>query len=123
MNEERVFSVEEANAMLPSLRKSLALIREARQTVLSGAEPIRRSAPADGGGKQGKEYWEPLAALRREVEAITGQGVILRDPEAGLVDFPTEREGRLVFLCWRAEEDRVGFWHGPEGGFAGRRPL
>jgi hypothetical protein len=123
MNEERVFSVEEANAMLPSLRKSLALIREARQTVLSGAEPIRRSAPADGGGKQGKEYWEALAALRREVEAITGQGVILRDPEAGLVDFPTEREGRLVFLCWRAEEDRVGFWHGPEGGFAGRRPL
>jgi hypothetical protein len=123
MSEDRLFSVEEANALLPALRDSLARIREARQVVLSGAEPIRRSAPADGGGKQGKEYWEALAALRREVDAITGQGIILRDPETGLVDFPTEREGRLVFLCWRAEEDRVGFWHGPEGGFASRRPL
>lgn len=123
MSEDRLFSVEEANALLPALRDSLARIRVARQVVLSGAEPIRRSAQTDGGGKQGKEYWEALGTLRREVDSVTGQGIILRDPEAGLVDFPTEREGRLVFLCWRAEEDRVAFWHGPEGGFAGRRPL
>ena len=123
MSEDRVFSVEEANALLPVLSDALGRIRVARQLVLSGAEPIRRSAPTDGGGKQGKEYWEALATLRREVEAITGQGIILRDPETGLIDFPTERDGWLVFLCWRVGEDRVGFWHGPEGGFAGRRPL
>jgi hypothetical protein len=123
MSEDRMFSVEEANALLPALRDSLARIRLSRQAVLSGAEPIRRSAPEDGGGKQGKEYWEALGTLRREVDTITSQGIILRDPETGLVDFPTEREGRVVFLCWRAGEDRVEFWHGPEGGFAGRRPL
>jgi hypothetical protein len=120
---DREFTVEEANAALPALREALGRIREARQVVLSGGERIRRDAPTNGGGREGKEYWEALATLRREVEAITGQGIIVRDPETGLIDFPTEREGRVVFLCWRVGEDRVGFWHGPEGGFAGRRPL
>ena len=84
---------------------------------------IRRGAPQNGGGAHGKEYWEALSALRREVEALAGEGIILRDPESGLVDFPARREGRRVFLCWRVGEDSVGFWHGPETGFSGRRPL
>ncbi len=120
---EREFDVEEADRLLPSLTESLSRVRAARQVVLKGAEPIRRSAPMDGGGRQGKEYWEALATLRREVEAIIGQGIILRDPEQGLIDFPARRKGRRVYLCWRLGEERVAFWHGPESGFAGRRPL
>jgi hypothetical protein len=120
---DREFTAQEANALLPALTGSLATIREARQVVLSAGEQVRRSAPANGGGAPGKEYWEALATLRREVERVTEQGVILRDPESGLVDFPTRRDGREVFLCWRLGEERVGYWHGPEGGFAGRRPL
>jgi hypothetical protein len=120
---DREFTVEEANAALPVVREALVRIREARQVVLSGGERIRRSAPTNGGGREGKEYWEALATLRRDVEALNEQGIILRDPESGLIDFPTKRDGRDVFLCWRLGEDDVGFWHGPEGGFAGRRPL
>jgi hypothetical protein len=120
---EREYSVEEANALLPALAESLGSIREARQVVLRGGERIRRSAKADGGGRQGREYWEALATLRREVEGLTAQGIVLRDAETGLLDFPSRREGREVFLCWRLGEDRVDFWHGPESGFSGRRPL
>jgi hypothetical protein len=120
---EREFTVEEANSLLTALSESLGLIKEARQVVLRGGERIRRSAKADGGGRQGREYWEALATLRREVESLTAQGIVLRDAEAGLLDFPSRREGREVFLCWRLGEDRVGFWHGPESGFSGRRPL
>lgn len=120
---ERTFTVEEANGLLPQLALSLAKIRAARQTVLEGAEPVRRSAPANGGGAVGKRYWEALSTLRKEVEEVIRLGILLRDPETGLVDFPTERDGRLVFLCWRLGEERVAFWHGPESGFAGRRPL
>jgi hypothetical protein len=40
-----------------------------------------------------------------------------------LVDFPTEREGRIVFLCWRADEEGVIWWHEPDSGFLGRKPL
>jgi hypothetical protein len=57
------------------------------------------------------------------VESLNQQGIILRDPESGLVDFPATRDGRAIFLCWRLDEGEVGFWHGPEGGFAGRQPL
>jgi hypothetical protein len=120
---EREFTVEEANSLLPALSESLGLIKEARQVVLRGGERIRRSAKADGGGRQGRVYWEALAALRREVESMTAQGIVLRDAEAGLLDFPSRREGREVFLCWRLGEDRVEHWHGPESGFSGRRPL
>jgi hypothetical protein len=120
---DRRFTVEEANATLPTVREMLVRIREARQVVLSGGERVRQNAPTNGGGREGKEYWEALATLRRDVEALNERGIILRDPESGLVDFPATREGRDVFLCWRLGEADVGYWHGPEGGFAGRQPL
>ena len=123
MRSERSFSVEEANLLLPNLRKSLVVVQKARQVVLSGGERIRRSAPANGGGRQGREYWKALAALRREVESIAEGGILLRDADTGLVDFPTRREGREAFLCWRLGEDRVGYWHGPDTGYSGRRPI
>ena len=109
--------------MLPDLIPALERIREARQMVLSRGERIRASARSNGGGEPGAEYWGALATLRREVEAISKQGIVLRDPETGLLDFPAHIEGRTAFLCWRIGEDRVAYWHGPETGFAGRQPL
>ena len=120
---EPEYTPEQANEMLPEMTESLLRIREARQVVLSGGERIREVASLDGGGRQGKKYWEALSTLRREVEALNEKGIVLRDPETGLIDFPAKREGRDVFLCWRLGEDRVEFWHGPDSGFAGRRPL
>jgi hypothetical protein len=120
---ERRFTVAEANDRIPWLTEVLPRIRRARQVLLSGAERIRRTSPTDGGGKFGREYWEALQSLREDVEALAREGIILRDPETGLVDFPSEREGRPVLLCWRLGEDRVAFWHGPQAGFAGRQPL
>jgi hypothetical protein len=120
---EREFSVEEANGMLPALSESLVRIKEARRVVLEAGERVRRNAPGNGGGREGKEYWEALSTLRRDVEALNEQGIVLRDPESGLIDFPSRRDGREVFLCWRLGEADVAYWHGPESGFAGRRPL
>ena len=59
---------------------------------------------------------QALAELER-------QGIELRDPEQGLIDFRTEHAGREVFLCWRLGEDDLEWWHLPEDGFAGRRRL
>jgi hypothetical protein len=119
----RLYSPDEATALLPDLIEALERIRSARQLVLSRGERIRSSARRNGGGQPGTEYWEALAVLRREVESLTKQDILLRDPEMGLLDFPTRIEGRDVFLCWRLGEDRVRFWHGPETGFTGRRPI
>jgi len=120
---ERLFTVEEANAMLPELRRSLDAIRRARHEVLAGAEPFRGRAATNGGGEQRPEYWEAMSALREELERLIASGIVLRDAESGLVDFPSRVDGREVFLCWRPDENAVGYWHGPESGFAGRKPL
>ena len=121
--EERRFRVEEAQALLPDLREALERMREARQTLLRTGERVREVVAGNGGGPESVEYRDAAEVLKSEVERISEMGIILRDVESGLVDFPAERDGRTVFLCWRLGEDHVGFWHPPETGIAGRQPL
>ncbi len=123
MSEERVFTVEEANAMLPDLRDTLEAMRRARQIVLASAERVKGSVAGNGGGKPAGEYAEALEMIGRETERLSAEGVLLRDIDTGLVDFPGERDGQRVFLCWKLGEDEVGFWHPVDTGFSGRRPL
>jgi len=120
---DRVYTPREASEGLPALRQQLERIREARQTILRAAERIRDQVAADGGGHEGKDYWEATALLKTEIEDLAARGILLRDPQTGLVDFPGEREGRPVYLCWRLGEDTVSFWHEVASGFAGRKPL
>jgi hypothetical protein len=121
--EERFYTVEQANAAIDDLREALARIREARLTILRAATRIKREAPTNGGGEDGPGYWAAMRVLREEVEALAALGIVLRDADTGLIDFPSRREGRLVYLCWRPDEGRVGFWHEVDTGFGGRRPL
>jgi hypothetical protein len=121
--DERFFTVEEANGELATLRKRLARIREARVIILRSASVVRRHARRNGGGIDGTAYLEAMRVLRQELEALAGQGIILRDADAGLVDFPSRREGRAVYLCWRSDEERVDHWHEVNAGFTGRKPL
>ena len=123
MSEERTYSVEEANAAISDLRPRLARIREARHVVISAGERIRGAVASNGGGREGAAYWEAIRSLRAELERLAQEDILLRDPETGLVDFPGRVHGRPAFLCWRPDEDRVAYWHGPDSGYAGRRPL
>lgn len=120
---EHRFTVEEANARLEHLREVLPRIREARRTLLASGERVRGAAARDGGGREGSAHWEAMRTLRREVQGLSDDGIVLRDAESGLVDFPAEREGRVVYLCWRLGEEAVAHWHEVDGGFVGRRPL
>ena len=69
------------------------------------------------------EVDEHATGVARCIEAVHGLGVLVKDVDAGLVDFPALREGEEVLLCWHLGEDEIGYWHGLEDGFAGRRPL
>jgi hypothetical protein len=121
--ESRVFTVEEADALVPELRARLGRIRGARSVLIGAAEKIAEGSESNGGGEDGPAYFEANETLRTEVEAIVAQGIILRDAESGLVDFPSEREGREVFLCWRPQEETVSYWHEVDSGFSSRKPL
>jgi hypothetical protein len=85
---------------------------------------------SNGGGlekRDAEQLREKLERLSAELDAtiaeITAQGVQVKDVERGLVDFPTVIEGRPALLCWHVGEERIGFWHSEDDGFAGRRPL
>ncbi|MEW6059289.1 MAG: DUF2203 domain-containing protein [Actinomycetota bacterium] len=123
MAEDRVYSVEEANAELPDLLVRLQRMREARQTILRAAERIRSRVVVDGGEREGDDYWKASAALKGELERLAEQGILLRDAEVGIVDFPAERDGRGVYLSWRLGEDRVAWWHDVDSGFVSRKPI
>ncbi len=122
----KLFTVEEANALLPKLRELLEDVSTHRDAVRRKAplvEPVLRASVLNGGGKVGSEYGVEAYNLYLAIRRIRELGVLLKDLDAGLLDFPHERDGRVVFLCWRPPEERVGYWHEIEAGFAGRRPL
>ena len=123
---ERLFTVEEANALLPMLREILDdidLHRDALREKAPHMEPILKAAMANGGGRVGYEYGVEAYNLYLAVERIGQLGVVLKDLDMGLLDFPHGREGRVVFLCWHPPEERVAYWHDLDAGYAGRQPL
>ena len=122
----RLFTVEEANALLPSLRRILdeaALHRDALRERAPQMEPILRAATENVGGKAGSEYGVEAYNLYLALERIRELGVVLKDLDMGLLDFPHERGGRVVFLCWHPPEESVEYWHDLDAGYAGRQPL
>jgi hypothetical protein len=122
----RLFSVEEANALLPTLQgllKEVYVHRDAVRKKATDLEPILAAHRTNGGGKAGSEYGVEAYRLYRAIGRIQDLGVVLKDLDMGLLDFPHERDGRVVFLCWHPPEERVGFWHDIDAGYAGRQPL
>ncbi len=123
-DDERVFTVDEANALLRDLRERLARIRDAREVVIRTSTLVKDRVAADGGGVAGEPaYFEAARVLRTELERLAELDVVLRDPQSGLVDFLGEVDGRRVWLCWRVGEERVTHFHELDSGFAGRKPL
>lgn len=122
---ERHFTREEANALLPQLTALLTQLREARDelTDAEAHEALAEAAPANGGGEEGRQVGVAFLEVRRLLETVEQAGIVLRDIDRGLVDFPALIDGREVYLCWELGEDEVGYWHDLEGGYGGREPL
>lgn len=122
----KLFTVDEANELLPRLRGLLADARRHRDAARGKApdvEEVLQASPANGGGRTGSEYGVEAYRLFRAVGRIQELGVQIKDLDTGLLDFPHERDGQVVFLCWREPEESVAFWHEIEAGYAGRQPL
>jgi hypothetical protein len=114
------WTVERANAALPRVGAALRRIRE----LVTEARREREGASGLLEGNGHPAAPRGSGELRATVEALTGEGIILRDLDAGLVDFPARLDGgREYLLCWVLGEPAVEWWHWPETGFAGRRPL
>ncbi len=123
MTEDRLYTLEEANAELPDLRERLPRLRVARDGLIAASERIKEAVASDGGGVAEAGWFTHQQTLKTELEHLAERGILLRDPEVGLIDFPAERGGRPVYLCWRLGEDQVAWYHEANAGFGSRKPL
>lgn len=124
--QRKLFTVSEANRALPrlthilrTLRDCYGWLKEHRQQppFLVQKHQIINDSPVDF------EYFQTLVRVRGLLREIEDIGVLVKDLSQGLVDFPSRLNGREIFLCWKLGEDRVGFFHDPEAGYAGRQPV
>jgi hypothetical protein len=128
VREMKIFTVEEANALLPSVREIAGNIQKAHKGLSKYRESAKKAAEAadhgGGGVENGVHYAKLVTSLTKEMAELDSLGVQLKDFARGLVDFPSLRDGRLVLLCWQlGEGDQVEWWHDVDAGFAGRTPL
>jgi hypothetical protein len=121
----RHFTLDEANALLPRLNDLLHRLRSAKDELTDSEahELLADSAPGNGGGDAGQQVGEAFLEVRRMLGALEESGIVLRDIDRGLVDFPALIDGREVYLCWELGEDEIAYWHDLETGFGGRQPL
>ena len=128
----RYFTRDEAEALLPRLEPILRTLRDLRAD-LTGAEQQVEALLGKMRGN-GHAHQGELAALRARAGELTGAinerirevnqlGVLVKDLEMGLIDFPARRAGQDILLCWRLDEARIAWWHTLDGGFGARQPL
>jgi hypothetical protein len=119
----RHYSLEEATALLPRVGELLATMRDARDRLGDADARAALAEASNGGGEPGKVVSGGFLELRESMLELREREIVLRDLDRGLVDFPALRDGREVYLCWEEGESEIAFWHEPDTGFAGRRPL
>ena len=124
----KLFTLEEANSLLSRVRPIVKSIQRSHRRVSSFQTEAKRAsegAESGGGGMtRGPQYARLLLQLSFGAGQLENLGVQIKDYTQGLIDFPSMRDGRVVLLCWKADEgDQVEWWHDVESGFAGRQPI
>jgi hypothetical protein len=121
----RHFTREEADALLPEIEKWLARLDRCKTEFRSTGEKLDglMKTGQDLGGGLVNRHVRAMAGVGTAIREFHRRGILLKDAERGLVDFPAIRDGREVFLCWQRGEERVAFWHDLDAGYAGREPL
>jgi len=130
---ERYFTPSEANELLAEVRPLAESLVEHRNGMRLAAERRARLTAriaGNGGdldpqepGELDEQFERESQAVARAVEGLQRLGLLVKDLDRGLVDFPALHNGREVLLCWQVGEDEVAYWHGVDEGFAGRKPL
>ncbi|MES1257767.1 MAG: DUF2203 domain-containing protein [Acidobacteriota bacterium] len=130
----RYFTLSEARALLPSVGRTIREAVQAKgryQEAEQYLHDLGQRILMQGGmsvDTAAAESWKAQRdsnanALKNSLEKVEELGVVVKDLDVGLLDFPTLYRGEEVYLCWRMDEDDIEFWHGVHEGFAGRRQI
>jgi hypothetical protein len=125
MLHERHWTIEDTNAVLPWVADRVRRMRTARDRLAdeSTMTALPSIATVTGGAWPGRENAEATLELTFGLEQLSRLDIVVRDLDAGLIDFPALRDGEEVYLCWLVDEPEIEHWHELDAGFAGRRPL
>ena len=125
MIHERHYTLAEASELLPRVVELVERMRSARDRLgdLEAREALSEAGPTNGGGSPGRTVSEGFVDLRDSMAELRELEVVLRDLDRALIDFPSLRDGREVYLCWQVDENEVGHWHAAETGYPSRLPL
>jgi hypothetical protein len=130
----RYFTLEEAQQLLPEIDSLVDMILEAKRLFDEADNELRNrntkimmmggSIVHPGEIMKVRSRKETAGlALKESVDKLQSYGCLIKDPEMGLVDFPTLYHGQEVHLCWKKGEPAIAFWRGPTEGFEGRKPI
>lgn len=127
------FTVAEAESAIPWMQSAVESMRDASahaQEAQSQLSALMDSIQSNGRESHGEEWEAQQAAIEESAKTVravldefSDRGIILRDVQRGLVDFPAMREDREVYLCWLYGETSIEYWHEVDTGFDGRQPL
>ena len=123
---ERIFTLSEANALVPEREQHWTSIKQGRKILIDTRDEVKKAsekASVGGGTVVGVQYIKGLQDINGSLHAIQEMGVVIKDVEIGLCDFPFMYNEKLVFLCWKSGEDTVGWWHDIDSGYSDRQPI
>ncbi len=119
------YSLDEARALLPQIRKWLEHITSLRLQLAHCEQRLsgRVESGNDLGGEMVNRWIKTISELKTVLQEFESREILIKDLERGLVDFPALREGREIFLCWEKDDADIEHWHDLDGGYSGREPL
>ena len=126
MDPKRYFTLNEANQVLKEVRGWVVHLTDVKKSLDAKGteiEQLKEKGVDNAGSPAGTLYVEELIDLQNTLNRIQEQGILVKDLNRGLIDFPHLKEGREVYLCWEMGEESIEFWHEIEEGYAGRQKI
>jgi len=120
------FTLQEANETLMVIKPLIEEILAIRQAILDRRPevwPVVERAAGNGGSQAASKMVMEFERLDALIHQVQETGVVLKDLNIGLLDFPCLKNGREIYLCWKYGEGEIAFWHEVEAGYAGRKPI
>jgi len=123
---QKYFTLQEANQTLTLIRPLMEEVQSIRLKILKNqpeAWPAIEKSAGNGGNRALSNMVQDFEKIDALIHQIQDTGVLIKDINLGLLDFPALKDGREVYLCWQYGEGDIAFWHEVEAGYAGRQPI
>ena len=121
------FTIKTANQILPDVIKKYNFVLACKNEVMQTEKQIQLSVTTSNNFKEYVELKQLLnskiSKFYQSIEDLESTGVVVKSIDEGLLDFPAKRFDDEVWLCWKAGETEIKFWHEKDSGFNGRKPI